>query len=94
MTTDLRQGQAPAQSADFDENRLLRTFPETLRLSLMGQAAILRLDDGDVLHEVGADVDRSLFPLGPAMISLSTETPVLVDRSPLAPLIDAPVARV
>ena len=73
MTTDLGQGQTPAQSADFDENRLLRTFPDALRLSLSGQATILRLDDGDILHEKGADVERSLFPLGSAMISLSTD---------------------
>ncbi|QNN65069.1 Crp/Fnr family transcriptional regulator [Sphingomonas rhizophila] len=70
MAIEFRPGQAPAQLADFDENRLLKTFPEPLRESLIGQATIIHLEDGDAVHDVGEEVSRSLFPLGSAMISM------------------------
>ena len=54
----------------FGDNRLLATFPMELRESLRDQVEVHRLEAGDLVLRRGVDVQHSLFPFGPTMISM------------------------
>ncbi len=54
----------------FIENRLLSTFPMDLRQRLRDKVEVIQLELGDVVLRRGADVDTSVFPFGPTMISM------------------------
>ena len=71
MMSDLRQADRPLTAEDaFAENRLLSTFPSELRRLLDGRTTMVELDLGATVLRRGVDVDSSLFPFGPTMISL------------------------
>ena len=71
MMPDLRQAERPLTAKDgFAGNRLLSTFPADLRQMLEGQTSFVELDLGTTVLRRGVDVDTSLFPFGPTMISL------------------------
>jgi DNA-binding XRE family transcriptional regulator len=71
MMPDLRQAERPLTAEDgFAGNRLLSTFPDDLRQLLNGRTAMVQLDLGSTVLRRGIDVDSSLFPFGPTMISL------------------------
>jgi CRP-like cAMP-binding protein len=56
--------------AAYGGNRLLSTFPAELRSELRDQASLIDLEAGSTVLRRGIDVDHSIFPLGPTMISL------------------------
>ncbi len=56
--------------AAFAGNRLLTTFPTSLRGEIEASAAIVHLDTGDMVIKRGAAVECSTFPIGATMISL------------------------
>ena len=62
---------APVQP--FADNRLLATFPIDLRKLLRDEAEEIRLEVGDTVLQRGINVDYSVFPLGPTMISMIVE---------------------
>jgi CRP-like cAMP-binding protein len=64
---------APSVEAGFAENRLLSTFPNELRHLLDGKARLIELETGATVLRRGVNVDSSIFPFGPAMISLVVE---------------------
>lgn len=69
--SDLRQADRPLTAEDgFTDNRLLSTFPAELRQMLDGRTSFVNLDLGATVLRRGVDVDSSLFPFGPTMISL------------------------
>lgn len=64
----------PAHPDDaFVGNRLLATLPEDARALIEPFGKIVELNPGDVVLSRGDDVDASLFPMGPAMISMVVE---------------------
>ncbi len=68
--TDLPHGVLGASEQAFIDNRLLSTFPMDLRQRLRDATEIIHLDSGDVVLRRGIDVDTSVFPFGPTMISM------------------------
>jgi DNA-binding XRE family transcriptional regulator len=69
--SDLQAGsRAPTIDDAFSGNRLLSTFPTDLRGMLDGKTKMVELDVGATVLRRGVDVDSSLFPFGPTMISL------------------------
>lgn len=64
---------APSVEKAFAENRLLSTFPGELRHLLEGQAKLIELEAGATVLRPGVNVDSSIFPFGPTMISLVIE---------------------
>jgi len=68
---DLRQADRPLTAEDgFADNRLLSTFPPDLRQVVEGGTSLVELELGTTVLRRGVDVDSSLFPFGPTMISL------------------------
>ena len=68
---DLRQADCPLTAEDgFADNRLLSTFPPDLRQVVEGGTSLVELELGTTVLRRGVDVDSSLFPFGPTMISL------------------------
>jgi hypothetical protein len=59
--------------AGFAGNRLLSTFTPEARRLLEPSTERVELEVGQVVLERGADVDSSLFPFGPTMVSLLVE---------------------
>ena len=59
-----------ASEPAFIANRLLATFPMELRQSLRDRIEIVRFETGDTVLRRGTDVDSSIFPFGPTMISM------------------------
>ena len=59
--------------AAFAGNRLLSTFSREARALLEPFGEMIELQSGDIVLRTGEDVDSSLFPVGPTMISLSVE---------------------
>ncbi|MBA3668081.1 MAG: Crp/Fnr family transcriptional regulator [Sphingomonas sp.] len=68
--TDVIQGDGARIGAAFADNRLLATFPADLRAALRDQAKLVDLEPGAMVFRRGIDIEHSLFPLGPTMISL------------------------
>ena len=54
----------------FIDNRLLATFPMELRQRIRDSIEAIYLEAGDVVLRRGIDVDTSVFPFGPTMISM------------------------
>jgi CRP-like cAMP-binding protein len=59
--------------AAFAGNRLLSTFPREARALLEPFGEMIELHTGEIVLNTGEDVDSSLFPVGPTMISLTVE---------------------
>jgi CRP-like cAMP-binding protein len=57
----------------FAGNRLLSTFSREARALLEPFGEMVELDSGDVVLTSGEQVNSSLFPVGPTMISLTVE---------------------
>ncbi len=57
----------------FVENRLLATFPMTMRPALRDEIEIVQLVAGDSVLQRGVDVISSLFPFGMTMVSLMVD---------------------
>jgi CRP-like cAMP-binding protein len=57
----------------FAGNRLLSTFSREARALIEPFGEIVELDSGDVVLRTGEQVESSLFPVGPTMISLTVE---------------------
>jgi CRP-like cAMP-binding protein len=57
----------------FAGNRLLSTFSREARALLEPFGEMIELDSGDVVLTSGEQVNSSLFPVGPTMISLTVE---------------------
>ena len=57
----------------FAGNRLLSTFSREARALVEPFGEMTRLASGDVVLQSGAQVQSSLFPVGPTMISMSVE---------------------
>lgn len=57
----------------FSENRLLSTFAADARGLLEPFGSMVELRPGDTVLKRGSDVDSSLFPVGPTMVSLSID---------------------
>lgn len=69
--SDVQAGhRAPTMDDAFSGNRLLSTFPAELRSILDGKAKLVDLELGETVLRRGIDVEGSLFPFGPTMISL------------------------
>ena len=66
---ELREAPAAPEQA-FLDNRLLATFPMELRNRLRSHADVVRLELGDTVLRRGIDVEHSIFPFGPTMISM------------------------
>ena len=57
----------------FAGNRLLSTFSREARALLEPHGEMVELDSGETVLNAGKQVESSLFPVGPTMISLSVE---------------------
>jgi biotin operon repressor len=57
----------------FANNRLLSTFPAEARALIEPFGTIVELDTGETVNARGAHVNSTLFPYGPAMVSLAVE---------------------
>jgi CRP-like cAMP-binding protein len=57
----------------FAGNRLLSTFSREARALLEPFGEMVELDSGDVVLSTGEQVNSSLFPVGPTMVSLTVE---------------------
>ena len=57
----------------FGGNRLLSTFSREARALLEPFGEFVELESGDVVLRTGKQVESSLFPIGPTMISLTVE---------------------
>jgi DNA-binding transcriptional regulator YhcF (GntR family) len=55
----------------FAGNRLLSTFPPEARALVEPQSETVRLEVGELVQQRGEDVEQTLFPFGPTMVSLS-----------------------
>lgn len=55
----------------FSGNRLLATFPPEARALVEPDCVTVTLDVGDSVQQRGRDVEHTLFPFGPTMMSLS-----------------------
>lgn len=62
-----------ASEPAFIDNRLLATFPMDVRKDLRDAIEIIRLDAGDTVLRRGVDVDCSVFPFGPTMVSMMVD---------------------
>ncbi len=69
-TIDLPLNAADSSEAAFTDNRLLATFPPELRHAVRDQIEIIQLEAGDTVLRRGIDVNGSVFPFGPTMISM------------------------
>ena len=54
----------------FGANRLLATFPEELREALRDHAHLEPLEAGETVFRRGVEINQSIFPIGPTVISL------------------------
>jgi DNA-binding transcriptional regulator YhcF (GntR family) len=54
----------------FAGNRLLSTFPTEARALIEPHGEIVQLQLGSTIHPRGSDVESTLFPFGPTMVSL------------------------
>ena len=67
-------GQADRHLSSLEDayagNRLLATFPADLRAMIGDSHKLVELDTGQTVLRRGVDVDSSLFPFGPTMVSL------------------------
>jgi CRP-like cAMP-binding protein len=70
---DLAGAPPPSFHHAFDGNRLLSTFPADLRGSISERLALIDLEAGQTIFQRGIDIDHSVFPFGPTMISLSID---------------------
>jgi len=68
--TELPRGVIGATERAFIDNRLLATFPMDLRQRLRDSIETIHLESGDIVLRRGIDVDTSVFPFGPTMISM------------------------
>jgi CRP-like cAMP-binding protein len=59
--------------AAFAGNRLLSTFSREARALIESSGTLVQLAPGDTVLERGVHVESSLFPVGPAMISMVVE---------------------
>jgi CRP-like cAMP-binding protein len=59
--------------AAFAGNRLLSTFSREARALLEPFGEMIELRSGDIVLNTGEEVESSLFPVGPTMISLTVE---------------------
>lgn len=59
----------------FAGNRLLATFPAEARALVEPYSTLVELDPGEVVQEPGSHVKSTLFPFGPAMVSLVVDLP-------------------
>ena len=57
----------------FAGNRLLSTFSREARALLEPFGEMVELESGDVVLRTGEQVESSLFPVGPTMVSLTVE---------------------
>jgi hypothetical protein len=57
----------------FSGNRLLSTFSREARALVEPYGTLEQLRSGEVVLQRGQQVDASLFPLGPTMISMTVE---------------------
>lgn len=57
----------------FARNRLLETFPATARALVEPFAEIVELDAGESVLRSGGQVEGTLFPFGPTMISMMVD---------------------
>ena len=57
----------------FAGNRLLSTFNSDARGLIEPAGVLIQLASGDVVLDRGAEVESSLFPVGPTMISMGVE---------------------
>jgi DNA-binding transcriptional regulator YhcF (GntR family) len=54
----------------FAGNRLLSTFPTEARALIEPHGELIQLKLGSTIHPRGSDVESTLFPFGPTMVSL------------------------
>lgn len=57
----------------FGGNRLLSTFSREARALLEPFGEVVELESGEIVLRTGEQVESSLFPIGPTMISLTVE---------------------
>jgi len=57
----------------FSGNRLLSTFSREARALLEPFGEVVELESGEIVLRTGEQVESSLFPIGPTMISLTVE---------------------
>jgi hypothetical protein len=72
VTTDETDELVQADEA-FAGNRLLSTFSREARALIEPSGAVEELAAGDIVLTRGGQVDSSLFPIGPTMISMTVE---------------------
>jgi len=63
----------PSLTDAFGGNRLLSTFPGELREMVESRIDMVELELGSTVLRRGGDVVHSLFPFGPAMISMTVD---------------------
>ena len=73
MVAELTIDELSRADAAFAGNRLLSTFSREARALLEPFGEMIELQSGDIVLRTGEDVDSSLFPVGPTMISLTVE---------------------
>src|SRR5262245_50517504 len=57
----------------FAGNRLLATFSDEARALIEPYGTIVEIETGETVLKRGGEVEASLFPVGPTMISMAVE---------------------